>query len=274
MLVLLLLLAGQGVPAPHTTDLNTAWNILRQGITENGPDGRASAIHALGLVPDDPVIQQMAEHALEDQNADVRTEAATALGKMHAVSARAKLREALNDKELKVVLAATSALYVLKDPIAYQVYYAIVTGQRKSSSGLVQTQLDRLHDRKQMEKLAFETGIGFVPFGSMAFEIWQTITRDDSSAVEVEAIERLASDPDPKSEKAIEEACYQSKWQVRGAAVAALAQRGDPASLDYVVSALQDEKDSVKYEAAAAVIRLSRAGAHKGSGHRSREVHP
>jgi len=257
MFMIFLFLAVQSVTAPQASNLDRAWDILKQGVADANADKRAKAVHALGLVPDNTEIRQMAEAALTDENADVRTEAATALGNMHAVASRPKLRDALKDTEPKVVLAVTNALYELKDPIAYEIYYAMVTGQQKTKDSLLQTQLDALHSRKQMEKLAFETGIGFVPFGSVAFETWKTITRDDSSAVLAQALGRLYEDPDPKSEKAIEDACYDPKWQVRTAAVNALAKRGDPSTLDYVVSAMQDENSTVEYQAAAAVVVLS-----------------
>lgn len=257
MLIPLFLLLLQGASAPAPSNLDRAWAILDQAVASTDTDKRVKAVHALGLVPGNEKVVKMAEKALSDPNADVRTEAATALGKMNAESARQPLRDALNDNELKVQLAAASALYALKDPAAYDVYYAMLTGQRKSKTGLLQSQVDTLHDRKQMEKLAFETGIGFVPFGSMAYEAWKTISRDDSAAVLVQAVQRLATDADPKSEEAIRQATFDAKWQVRAAAVAALANRGRPSALDSVASSMQDENDAVVYEAAAAVIYLS-----------------
>jgi HEAT repeat protein len=254
---------------PHKPDVDRAWTILKAGVSESHADKRAKAVRALGLAPDNQEIRLMAEKALTDSNTDVRAEAATALGQMHATAAIPKLKEALKDRELAVVLASTNALYTMKDPTAYEVYYAIVTGKRKSGAGLLQSQLDMLHNRKQVEKLAFETGIGFVPFGSVAYDAWKTIMRGDSGAVVAQAVERLSTDPDPKSQKAVEDACYDAKWQVRAAAVTALAKRGDPSSLDYVVSAMQDDSDVVEYEAAASVIYLTgRAEVHSHPGSR------
>jgi HEAT repeat protein len=267
MFIACLLLAIQSAsgapPNSGKPDLDRAWNLLKTAVADPHADKRARAVLAFGLAPGNSELREMAEKALADPNAEVRTEAATALGQMHATAAIPKLKDALNDKELAVVLASTNALYMMKDPTAYGVYYAITTGKRKSGVSLLQSQLDMLHNRKQLEKLGFETGIGFVPFGSVAYEAWKTITRGDSSAVVVQAIERLSTDPDPRSQKAIEEACYDVKWQIRAAAVATLAKRGNPSSLDYVISAMQDDNDTVQYEAAAAVIYLSgRAAAH------------
>jgi HEAT repeat protein len=199
----------------------------------------------------------MAQRALNDTSADVRADATTTLGQLNARAAIPRLKQLLNDPDLKVALSATNALYVMKDPEAYDVYYAIITGQRKSSTGLIQSQLNMLHNRKQLAKLAFETGMGFVPFGGMAYEAWKTITRNDSSAVIVQALERLASDPDPKSQQAIEDACYDGKWQVRAGAVAALAKRGNPSTIDYALAAMKDDNDLVVDEGAATVIHLS-----------------
>lgn len=245
---------GQTEPAPA----DQAWSILKDGIGDKSADKRAKAVHALGLLTADRRAEEMAQRALSDLNPDVRVEAATALGQMGAVSARPKLRSALDDKEVKVVLAAANALYELKDPVAYDVYYAVLTGERKSSSGLVHSELNTLKDRREAEKLALETGIGFVPFGGMGWEAWKTVTKDDTSPVRAAAAEKLAHDPDPKSAAALAESCADRKWRVRAAAVTAIARRGDSALLRPLKPLLFDSNDSVRFDAAAAIVRLSR----------------
>jgi HEAT repeat protein len=261
MLIIWLVLAFQAVSGAtgngKKEDVDHAWSILKAAIANTHSDNRVHAVRALGLVPHNTAIREMAERALNDASDDVRAEAANTLGQLHASDAIPRLKQMLNDPDLKVVFSATNALYVMKDPMAFDVYYAIVTGQRKSKSGLIQSQLSALHNRKQMEKLALETGIGFVPFGGMAFEAWKTITHDNSSAVIIQALDRLASDPDPKSQQAIEDACYDGKWQIRAAAVTALAKRSNPSALDYAVSAMQDDNDLVVDLGAATVVHLS-----------------
>jgi len=74
----------------------------------------------------------MAENALQDEKPEVRASGATALGQMGANASVGKLKEAIKDKETEVVFAATSALFVLHDPAAYEVYYAVLTGEKKS----------------------------------------------------------------------------------------------------------------------------------------------
>ncbi len=255
MLAILVMLAAVP-PPPDLSSVDRAWTVLKDGLDSKSPDRRARAVHALALVTKSRRSQELAEKALADPSADVRMEAATALGQMGAVSARPKLRDTLNDHAIKVVVAAANALYTLKDPAAYDVYYALLTGERKGP-GLVQSQLNTLKNRKEVEKLAVETGIGFVPFGGMGYEAWKRLTEDATTPVRIAALEKLATDPDPKTSQALKKACVDKKWQVRAASADAIAKRGQPALLDAVEPLLLDENDSVRSEAAATVIRLS-----------------
>jgi len=258
-LLLLIALESPSTATPKSPDeaVHRAWNILNEGIDNQDASQRAKAIHALGLLRTSRRAQKNVEKALDDENADVRVEAAGALGRLGATSARPKLRRALDDKEVKVVIAATNALYQLKDPIAFDVYYAILVGERKSSSGLLQSQLDRLKNRTELEKLAFQTGIGFVPFGGMGYEAWKTITQDKASAVRVLAAQRLAGDPDPKSADALIQSRFDKKWEVRAAVVSAIAERHDRSLIGPAAELMDDGNDNVRYDAAAAVVRLS-----------------
>jgi HEAT repeat protein len=71
----------------------------------------------------------------------------------------------------------------------------------------------------------------------------------------------LATDPDPKSATALTDYLTDKKRRVREAVIEAIAKRGDKALLKALVGLLDDETDSVRYDAAAAVIRLSSASA-------------
>jgi HEAT repeat protein len=231
--------------------------ILKNAALDKNPVQRAKAVHALGMVRS-PQAQSIAEKALGDVDKEVRVEAAVALSQMNARSARPKLHACLNDAEIQVVLACTNTLYQFKDPIAYEVYYALLTGNRKSSKGLLQSQLAVLHDHKQLGKLAFETGVGFVPFGGIGWQAVKTITHDDATPVRILAAERLATDPDESSTKALTDYVFDKKNGVREAVVEAIAKRGDPALLKTVTALMEDDVDGVRYDAAAAVITLSR----------------
>ena len=260
MVALLLLIAlespSTATPKSPVEAVHRAWNILNEGIDNQDAAKRAKAVHALGLLRTSRRAQGNVAKALEDENVYVRVEAAAALGRLGATSARPKLRRALDDKEIKVVIAVTNALYQLKDPMAFDVYYAILVGERKSSNGLVQSQLDRLRNRTEMEKLAFQVGIGFVPFGGMGYEAWKTITQDNAAAVRVLAVERLAQDPDPKSADALIQTRFDKSWQVRAAVASAIAERLDRSLLEPVAAMMDDSNDNVRFDAAASVVEL------------------
>ena len=247
------LLAAQ---SPDETSADRAWTVLRTGLDSKNADQRAKAAHALGLLVKNARAQEWAEKALADAHPEVRMEAVSALGQIGAASARPELRDALNDKDIKVVVAAANALYVLKDPAAYDIYYELLTGERKSP-GMMQSNLSALKNRREVEKLVFQTGIGFVPFGGVGYEAWKRVTEDPTTPIRVDAVEKLESDPDPKSGAALQHSCADKKWQIRAASADAIAKRGDPALLSAVTALLLDENDAVRSEAAAAVIRLT-----------------
>jgi HEAT repeat protein len=237
---------------------NQAWDLLKSGLTDDGTEKRATAVRVLSLLTGETRAVTLACDALADPKPQVRAAAAIALGELHAKSAIPKLREALSDKEPIVVLAAAHSLLTMKDTTAYQVYYEILTGERKGSKGLVAGQLDTLRDPKKMALLGFQEGIGFVPFVGMGYTAMRTIVKDDSSPVRAAAARVLADDRDPDIDDALVQVAIGDKSQiVRTAALDALARRGNPEVIDRIAPALSDEKDSVKYTAAAAIVHLS-----------------
>src|SRR5438270_1725340 len=191
-MVVLLLLAALTGTGPGGPPVDPAWSVLDSGVAQNSADERAKAIQALALLQGNRRAEHMAVEALKDKSSEVRAETATSLAAMNARSAIPQLRKALEDEQVKVVLSAANALYRLHDPSAYEVYYAVLTGERKGSESLIQSQLAILKNRHEIEKIAFETGIGFVPFGSMGYEAWKTIMRNDTSVVKADAVAKLA----------------------------------------------------------------------------------
>jgi HEAT repeat protein len=263
---LLFLFAARGMQAQARTPTRQekAWGILEEGIRGKNTGERSTAVRVLGLLSGDPKAAELAETALGDAKAEVRAAAATALGQMGSRSSLAKLEGALNDKETSVVLAAASSLVLLKDKRGYEVYYAVLTGQRKTGHGLVADQVKTLKDPKKMAEFGFEEGLGFVPFAGMGYAAFKVLTKDDASPVRAAAAKMLTNDPDPASGEALADASSDKSWRVRVAALDAIAKRGDPKLLDEAEGAMSDGKAAVRYTAAAAVIRLTAVAELKG----------
>ena len=242
---------------PPADSQQEAWTILKEAITGEKAGERAAAIRSLGLLPRNKDAIGMAEKALKDDKPEVRTAAALALGDLQAKSTIPALKAATNDPDPSVALAAAQALSLLHDPAAYDVYFEVLTGERKTGKGLIASQKSMLRDPKKLASIGIAEGIGFIPFGGLGWEAIKTLTKDDASPIRASAAKVLASDPDPASTKALENAAGDKSWLVRAAALEALAKRGDPSALTTVDLYMYDEKAVVKYTAAAAYLRLA-----------------
>jgi HEAT repeat protein len=233
-----------------------AWSILRSGVSDKSVERRVEAVRALALLPGDPMALQMARRALADEAPEVRAAAATALGQMVSTDSIPELRKMLADNDPSVVIAAANALWSLKDPTAYEVYYEILTGKRKSGEGIETQAMETLHNPGKLAMLGIEQGIEFVPYVSYGYSAFRLLMKNDASPVRASAARALVSDPDPRTIRALVRATDDKSSLVRTAALAAVAQRGDPTLLKGIVPALWDENSGVRDMAAAAVIRL------------------
>jgi HEAT repeat protein len=239
------------------TTLEKAWSILHEGLKDANADKRSQAVRALGLLTGNAEAQKAAVLALKDEKSNVRQAAAHALGAMRAESAKGNLEEALGDSEPSVVLAAANSLLLLHDDVDYDTYYEVLTGERRASKGLIKEQLDTLKDKKKIAQMGFEEGIGFIPFGGMGYEIFKTVTKNDSSPIRAAAAKKLAHDPEPDAAEALAKAAADKNWKVRAAALDAIALREDASLISRIVSAMDDKNDVVRFTAAACVAHLS-----------------
>jgi HEAT repeat protein len=244
-------------PSPTKLTKEEAWQILRAACTEEKTPDRAAAIRALGLIPNNARARKLAEGALMDDKADIRLAAADALGAMKARASIPKLKRALNDSDPTVVLAAAHSLELMHSRSAYQVYYEVLAGDRKTHRGLIASQTSALKDPKKIAQLGLRQGMGFVPFGGVGWTAMKMLAKDDSSPVRAAAAAALTNDPDPAAARALTDALGDKSWMVRTAALEALAKRGDPAVIDTVQLYAYDEQNAVRYTAAAAVVHLT-----------------
>jgi HEAT repeat protein len=257
LLFLLFVLAGRTPALLAQNPQQHAWDILRAGVNEKSTGKRVQAVRALRLLPGDSEATELAERALQDRKHEVRAAAATALGLMGSKGSIPELKKALTDKDPSVVLTAAHALQVLNDPAGYEVYYELLTGERRSSSGLVAQEMETMRDPKKMAELGIEEGIGFIPFGGIGYSAAKAIAKDDTSPARAAAARILVNDPDPRVSQALVRAVSDKTWIVRASALLAIAKREDPEFLNAIVPAMSDKNGVVRSTAAAAVIRLT-----------------
>jgi HEAT repeat protein len=253
-----LVIAFAGVSLYAQTPVDRSWGILDAGVADKSPETRVKAVRALGLITNNKKAQEMAEKALADEKPEVQAAGADALGQMGAKSSAPKLIEAVKAKDSDVVFAAANALYQLGDPRAYDVYYAVLVGERKSGDSLMDSQMKMLKDKKALARMGLEGGIGFIPFGGMGLTVFKTVTKDDTSPVRAAAAQKLVRDTDPKTGEALMKTAADPKWLVRAAVVDAIAKRGDKELLKAVWPRLDDENETVRFIAAGTILRLTK----------------
>jgi len=164
-------------------------------LKSNSSEERVAAVRVLGLLVGNKKAGELAQHALADAKPEVRSAAATALGQMHSTASIPKLRQTLSDKEVSVALSAARALQAMHDKSGYDFYYEILTGERKGSQGLIAGQTAVLHEPKKLAELAFEQGIGYVPYAGMGWDALRVILKNDSSPVRAAAARKHRPGP-------------------------------------------------------------------------------
>ena len=167
---------------------------------------------------------------------------------MQAKSAVPQLEQLVRtDQDAGVVISGAKALVNLGDPLGFNVYYAILTGQMKSGANLMDQQKKMLQDPKKLAQFGFEQGVGFIPFGGLTLGVFRSLTRDDVSPIRAAAADVLAGDPDPKTTEALKTAVSDKSWIVRAAAADALGKRKDASVIPALQPALDDDREAVRY---------------------------
>jgi HEAT repeat protein len=260
---LILLFFAAVVPAFSQDPSDKAWTVLQAGLSNSNTDNRTVATRLLGGLPNNQKAQEQALKALADNRPEVRAAAAEALGTMQAKSAIPQLQDLCRtDKDAGVVISCARALVNLGDPLGFNIYYAVLTGELKSGASLMDEQKKMLKDPKKLAQFGFETGVGFIPFGGLTLGVFRSLTKDDVSPIRAAAAEVLIKDPDPKTTTALKTALSDKSWIVRAAAADALGKRKSPSAIPALVPVLDDDKEAVRYTAAVSIIHLN--GIKKG----------
>jgi len=89
-------------------------------------------MESLGLLVRNDRARKLAESKLKDDDPSVRAAAATSLGQIGLKTSVPALIDAAHDKEAEVVFASGAALLKLGNLEAYRIYYAVLTGEKKT----------------------------------------------------------------------------------------------------------------------------------------------
>ena len=237
--------------------VETAWSILEKGHMSRSTKERVNAVQALEQLPGNAHAVELAEKDIKDRKPEVRAAAALTLGRLHSVRSIPLLKEALKDKSIQVDFAASNALLSLGDASGYTIYFQVLTGKRKSGEGPVEEQKRLIRDPKAMTLMALDIAVGFAPYGGYSWAMFQVISKDYAGPVRIEAVQKLAKDPNVETETALIKAAADKNWKVRTAALEVLAHRDDPRLLDTLASHFSDKNQAVRCIAAAGYIHLS-----------------
>ena len=255
-----------GSPAAFSqTPQEKPWEILQAGLSEQKTGKRAAAVGALGLLQGDPRAIESAEKALGDKKPAVRAAAATALGQMRSQSSVPLLKQALADKQNQVFFAAADSLLSMGDPAGYDVYYEVLTGERKSGQGLIAAKKKLLTDPRALVLIGIGVGISYAPYAGYGWMVWQELSKDYATPVRVNALRKLANDPDSRIGEALVKAASDKHWTgTSGRALRDCASwRSQPDLFDHTTH--DGQKAPVRYTAAAAVLRLSALASENGA---------
>jgi HEAT repeat protein len=242
-----------------------AWKVLNDGLAEKDYDRRASAISALGTIGVRPDAVKLVESGLYDQTPTVREVAAITLGRMKSLGSIPKLRAALDDDSPVVVYAAATALWQLNDKSGEEILAEILQGDRKASLGRVGEGLHKAHEKLHDPSALAELGVELTAGGFFAPAGWGVTTvielsKDKSATVRAASALLLGDSIDADSRETLKNALSDNSWVVRAAAAQAIARHGTQREIAILAPLLKDDHAEVRYEAAAAIVRLAPRG--------------
>jgi HEAT repeat protein len=243
----------------------TAWEVLKQGLTEKNVDKHRQALTAVGAIGNTAQGRQLLETALKDESDPlIRQTAAAVLGQMKATESIPALKAALEDPEGEVQFAAAKALWDMGDKTGRGLIEDVLTGQQKTTEGLVNGMARKgqrkLHDPKGMAILGLKEASGAVlgPFNLGVVATEQAFKDNAAAPGRTLAVAILTEECDTETVRLLEWAFMNEKsWAVRAAAAKGLGKCGTADTVPKLETALSDSNMAVKAMAASSVIRLT-----------------
>jgi HEAT repeat protein len=239
---------------------NLAWKILKSGVSDQRASRRQAAIMALLTLGQTNKAVDLVFSVLQDKDPSVREAAASALGEMHSQRAIPALKQSLEDDSAAVRFRAARALWQLGDHSGRSLLEQVLSKQGTTSDGMVKQGLSdankKLHSPSDLARIGLTeaSGVFLGPF-SFGVVLAEELTKDKGAPARAISASLLASDHDPKSVRALEDAIQDDNAAVRAAAAKAIGSHACKQLLPDL-EFLFDDKDEVKYMAAASMIRI------------------
>jgi HEAT repeat protein len=241
----------------------TAWNVLHDAFADKNPMKKKQAITAIGSIGPTTESIRLLKEALHDDDPVMRQTAAAVLGQNKFRQCIPELKAALDDEDGEVAFTSAKALWDMGDHSGREVIDAVLSGERKDATGMVEgAKRDakaKLHDPKSLALIGAREASGALlgPFSIGIYAAEQAM-KDGSATGRTLATTLLAQDCDNAAEQLLEKTFTSDKsWAVRAASAKAIGQCGGPNSVAKLEQGLSDSHDAVRDMAAAAIIRLS-----------------
>jgi hypothetical protein len=243
----------------------TAWSIVSDAaLNAKSPDHRKEAVAAVAGIGPAPDAVKLLERVLhDDPEPMVRQAAAAALGDMKATEAAPALKAALEDQSGEVAFSAAKALWDLGDPEGVATFEEILTRERKNGQGFVGGAIsDAKRTMRDPKKLAFmgmkeASGAVLGPF-SMGFTVAQGAIKDTGAPGRALAAEYMSKDCNARTVQLLKWSLENDgNWLVKAASARGLGICAESDVIPMLEKYLNDSHEPLKYQAAAAIVRLS-----------------
>ncbi len=254
-----------GVSAAPEQPNVTAWNVLTTAALQaKNPDHRREAVAAIAAIGPAPEAIKLLEEVLQkDPEHMVRQTAAAALGDMRATQAIPALKTALDDPSGEVAFSAAKALWDLGDPTGKAMFEEILTGERKNSESFVGAAMSdarrTFRDPKKLAMIGAQEASGALlgPF-SMGFTVARGMMKDTGASGRALAAEYMAKECDARAVQLYQWVLKEDgNWLVKAASARGLGKCGDAKDIPLLETYLEDSHEPLKYQAAAAIVRLN-----------------
>ncbi len=253
----------------NRSDVEAARHILRGGIDSRNSDSRVQAITAASMIGRNDVDVRRLEAALDDKDVRVRIAAVGALADLKSYRSRPQLRRVMrSDKVPEVEFAAAKALYALKDPAGKQALIDVLEKKMDPSSGLVRTEARNFFRNFQSTQSAaafiVREGIGYVPIPGVGegFSAMMRILSDPELSARASVVLLLGNEKGPEAQRVLEDGLRDKDWSVRAAAVQMVAHTGRVNMLNLLPPLFNDKKEKVQFRAAGAYLHLAVRASH------------